>query len=147
MNENSRYIKDAQGKQTAVERHVEHTDRLMEALQQQASLTIKGIAAKIAAIEDACGHTITTLTNQLTNQCKEFNSVLQRFADRIANHYVEIDALKSMGEEWAKNHFKLETVEQCQEEMEKEIADLKQQNQDLKEQVAKFLAHPLSIAQ
>ena len=38
-----------------------------------------------------------------------------------------------MGEEWVKNHFKLETVEQRQEEMEKEIADLKQQSKDLKE--------------
>jgi hypothetical protein len=51
--------------------------------------------------------------------------VLQSFADKIAIHYVEIDALKSAGEEWAKNHFKLEAVEIRQEEMEKEIAGLK----------------------
>ena len=84
VNENSQFLKDTQGKLTAVERHAEQMGSLMKSLQQQAAITIKGIADKITAIEDACGQTVTTLTNQLTDQCKAFNSVLLKFADDIA---------------------------------------------------------------
>jgi septal ring factor EnvC (AmiA/AmiB activator) len=78
---------------------------------------------------------MTTLTNQLTAQCKAINSTLNSYKNDIDSQNIMIDSLKSSDEEWAKNHFKLVAVEERQEELEKEIVELKKENKDLKVQV------------
>jgi hypothetical protein len=78
---------------------------------------------------------VTTLTNQLTAQCKAINSTLNTYKNDIDTQKIMIDSIKSSDKEWANNHFKLIAVEKSQEQLEKVIVELRKENKDLKAQV------------
>jgi hypothetical protein len=53
--------------------------------------------------------------------------------------------LKSSDKEWAKNHFKLIAVTERQEELEKMVTELKQQNDDLKKEMETLRTTPPAV--
>jgi hypothetical protein len=76
-------------------------------MKKQASRTVNVFAQKITAIENACALTVQQLTAQLTEQCRIFNSTLERFRDQINNQENLVDSIKTQDKQWAEHHFTL----------------------------------------
>ena len=70
-----------------VDRHVSFVEDKVARMKKEAGKKIKGIAAHITVIEEACAHTVNVHTQQLTAQCQTFQDTLNGFSAGLETAY------------------------------------------------------------
>mgnify|MGYP006326663189 CR=1 FL=1 len=73
---------------------------------------MNAIGQRMTAIEKACAHTVSSLTTQLTEQCRNFHETLLSFKGELCILQAEVDGIKTCNESWARNHFTLDEAVQ-----------------------------------
>jgi uncharacterized protein YoxC len=77
-----------------VDRHASFVEDKVARMKKEAGKTIKGIAARITAIEEACAQMVTVLTQQLTAQCQTFQDTLNGFSAGLDTAYERLDEFR-----------------------------------------------------
>ena len=77
-----------------VDRHVSFVEDKVAKMKKEAGKTIKGIAARITAIEEACAQTVNVLIQQLTAQCQIFQDTLNGFSAGLGTAYERMDEFR-----------------------------------------------------
>jgi hypothetical protein len=93
-------------------------------MKKEAGKTIKGIATRITAIEEACAQMVTVLTQRLTAQCQTFQETLNGFSEGLNTAYERLDEFRLAEQEWARNSHTLKAVEKRQTQLIAEVEKL-----------------------
>ncbi len=107
-----------------MDKHASFVEDKLARMKKEAGKTIKGIAIRITAIEEACAQMVTVLTQQLTAQCQAFQETLNGFQEGLDTAYERLDDFRLAEQVWVRNSQTLKDVDDRQQKLIAEVEKL-----------------------
>lgn len=124
MNTHSQHLQTLTRAVSDVDKHASFVEDKLACMKKEAGKTIKGIATRITAIEEACTQMVTVLTQRLTAQCQTFQETLNGFSEGLNTAYKRLDEFRLAEQEWTHNSHTLKAVEKRQTQLIAEVEKL-----------------------